>query len=122
MTDEEAAVPKDFTAEFNIFGVVTGHRAHIKLMGPASKLKSMIALFLTFAETLHFEPEETGSSQAEKAPDQGDAESPKCQTCGMVMGYKEGKSRKGDDYAGYFCPKAKRGLPGHEPIWKFDWE
>ena len=42
---------------------------------------------------------------------------PKCGTCGKVMTFREGTSKNGRDYKGYFCPD--RDCEG-EPVWVND--
>ncbi len=43
---------------------------------------------------------------------------PRCKDCDSLMTYREGKSKtNGKPFAGWFCPTADPGLPGHEPIW-----
>jgi len=39
---------------------------------------------------------------------------PKCRECGSTMAYREGTSKAGKDYKGYFCPD--RDCSG-EPVW-----
>ena len=40
----------------------------------------------------------------------------KCQTCGAEMVEKSGNSN-GKAWTGLFCPNAKKGEPGHKPVW-----
>jgi hypothetical protein len=40
----------------------------------------------------------------------------KCQTCGAEMVEKSGNSN-GKPWTGLFCPNAKKGEPGHKPVW-----
>ena len=40
----------------------------------------------------------------------------KCQTCGAEMVEKHGE-KNGKSWTGLFCPNAKKGEPGHKPVW-----
>lgn len=40
----------------------------------------------------------------------------KCQTCGAEMIEKSGNTN-GKAWTGLFCPNAKKGEPGHKPVW-----
>ena len=40
----------------------------------------------------------------------------KCQTCGAEMVEKSGNTN-GKAWTGLFCPNAKKGEPGHKPVW-----
>jgi hypothetical protein len=54
-----------------------------------------------------------GGNAETSAPD----DPPKCGTCGKVMTFREGTSKNGRDYKGYFCPD--RDCEG-EPVWVND--
>ena len=114
MPDNENPVD-DFQAEVNIFG---DGRWHVKLVGPARKLKSMVTLFNAAKESFGL-PKPSGTTPS----DNGGEVMPHCQTCGDPMEFKKGKNKDtGKPWAGYFCPRSDVGITGHDPIWKSDWD
>lgn len=102
MSDEATLI------EFNLFGQLQGYRAHMKLVTPAAKANHNIGLLMDLAKGLGFTPD----ASAPKADEPAKA----CPDCGEKMTYKSG-TKDGRAWAGWFCPKRKRGTEGHV-IWE----
>ena len=49
-----------------------------------------------------------------------DPNAPKCADCGAAMNLREGVSKNGAQWKGYFCPNSKKGQDGHKPQWVED--
>lgn len=59
-----------------------------------------------------------GSEEKAKQEVQGTGLTAKCQTCGADMQMKTGFSKKSQkQWKGLFCPNAKQGEAGHDPVW-----
>lgn len=65
---------------------------------------------------LQEENNDTTGSVTYKEPEEPTGLRSKCQTCGAEMIEKSGNTN-GKAWTGLFCPNAKKGLPGHKPVW-----
>ena len=91
-----------------------GFEMHLQLGGTSSE---------TILDEAHSAIERIKSAGGEARPDRrhnatgenpGEGNSLKCSVCGKKMTYREGESRAGKPYKGYFCPD--RDCEG-KPVW-----
>ena len=107
MPDQENPV------SFDLFYLTKeGMEAHLQLKA------ATVEDVLSQAETALTKVQEAGGVARPRRGGNADApakdDAPKCGTCGKVMTYREGTSKSGKDYKGYFCPD--RDCEG-DPVW-----
>lgn len=83
-----------------------------------ARQKALAELAKMQAENSTALPEHGGPEATARGGNGSDASQPRCKDCDSPMTYREGQSKtNGRKYAGWFCPAADPGLPGHEPVW-----